>query len=256
MKAISLLYHDVVNKGEFDSSGFPGKYAASYKLERDDFEGHLKAIAKAIKSKPINALDLLEGTKIDYPLLLTFDDGGSSAYTYTAEILESFGWYGHFLIPVNYIGTSSFVNKDQILALRQREHLIGTHSYSHPENISCFNRSELLEEWGNSVEILSDILGEQVSIASVPRGYYSKKVAEAASFVGIKVLFTSEPITRCNYVENCLVLGRYAMRTWTSPEIAARLSTNQINPRLKQFIFWNFKKIAKSLGRKLNLKRR
>jgi len=41
VKAIPLMYHDVVNKGDFDSSGFPGMDAATYKLGVEEFEKHL-----------------------------------------------------------------------------------------------------------------------------------------------------------------------------------------------------------------------
>ena len=44
MRAISLLYHDVVLHGEFAASGFPGADAAVYKLELADFEQHIEAI--------------------------------------------------------------------------------------------------------------------------------------------------------------------------------------------------------------------
>ena len=44
MKAISLLYHDVVMPGHFDSSGFTGGDADIYKFARPEFERHLEAI--------------------------------------------------------------------------------------------------------------------------------------------------------------------------------------------------------------------
>ena len=47
MKAISLLYHDVVMPGQFDSSGFAGGDADIYKFARPEFERHLEAIAQA-----------------------------------------------------------------------------------------------------------------------------------------------------------------------------------------------------------------
>ena len=172
MRAISFLFHDVVGKDEPDSSGFPGKEATRYKLEPEEFQRHLEAIAEASNYKPISVFDLLAGAKMQFPFLLTFDDGGSSAYIVIAEVLEHFGWYGHFLIIGEYIGTSSFLNKEQIRALRKRGHVIGTHSYSHPEQMSHLGWKELVEEWGSSVRILSDILGEQVSVGSVPAGEY------------------------------------------------------------------------------------
>ncbi len=248
MRAISLMYHDVVNEGQFDSSGFPGPEAATYKLEREDFERHLQAIAGVIEGQPAKVSALLGGAERQFPFLLTFDDGGVSAYTCIAHMLESLGWYGHFFITANHIGTPSFLSHDQIRALRHRGHVIGSHACSHPDRMSHCSGEELVEEWGTSVKILSSILGERVSVGSLPGGYYSKKVAEAASAAGIKALFTSEPTTRGHYVDGCLVLGRYTVRRWTSPEIAAGLAAGQLSPRLKQSLFWNLKKLAKSLG--------
>ena len=46
MRAHSIMYHDVVENGDFASSGFPGEGAHVYKLRREDFERHLDAIAK------------------------------------------------------------------------------------------------------------------------------------------------------------------------------------------------------------------
>jgi peptidoglycan/xylan/chitin deacetylase (PgdA/CDA1 family) len=254
MRAISLLYHDVIKKGEFDSSGFPGLTAAKGKLEITEFESHLTAIAKVIKNKPALVLDFLSKERNEFPLFLTFDDGGSSAYTYIANMLENFGWLGHFFITANYVDTPSFVSANQIRALRAKGHIIGSHSCSHPTRMSYCSWQGLVEEWEKSIEILSDILGEQVIVASVPGGYYLKKVAETASFAGIKALFTSEPTTRCQQVHECLVLGRFSLRRGSPSEVAAGLASGEINLRLRQFLFWNSKKIAKYFGGRTYLK--
>src|SRR5205807_6568944 len=107
---------------------------------------------------------------------------------------------------------------------------------------------QLSEEWETSVQVLSHLIEEPVTIASVPGGYYSEKVAEAASASGIKALFTSEPTIHCNYVNGCLVLGRYTVLRGMAPEISAGLASGKIAPRLKQVLLWNIKKIAKTLG--------
>src|SRR5262245_47304812 len=51
-----------------------------------------------------------------------------------------------------------------------------------------------------SRELLRDILGESVTVASVPGGYYGRAVAETAAEAGIRVLFNSEPTTRTQTV--------------------------------------------------------
>ena len=105
-----------------------------------------------------------------------------------------------------------------------------------------------MDEWTTSVKVLSELLGEQVIVASVPGGHYSKEVARAASRAGIKVLFNSEPTTRSHQVDGCLVLGRYTIIRGMSPALAARIACGSRASRLRQFVFWNTKKILKLLG--------
>ncbi len=246
MRARSILYHDVVSPGVFNSSGFPGAAAARYKLEQSEFEKHLEAIATAIPDKPGNVLDLLAGPGVQRPFLLTFDDGGASASSCIVGILEQLGWQAHFFVTTNYIGCQGFLSKQQIRALRNHGHIIGSHSCSHPERMAKLGWEQLVWEWDTSRKLLSDILGEEVCVASVPAGDYSPRVAEAASFAGIRVLFNSEPTTRCRFVEGCLVLGRYAIWRGMSPAIAAGLASERLMPRIRQLLSWKLKKVAKS----------
>jgi len=247
MRAISLLYHDVINNGNYDTSGFRGSAAARYKLKSDEFEAHCQAIANALSATSIQVYDAVPTQQAASRLLLTFDDGGASA-THVADILERYGWHGHFFITTSCIGQNAFVSESQIRALRDRGHAVGTHSCSHPERMSYLTWDKMVEEWSTSIQTLSQILGEQVTIASVPGGYYSQKVAESAAFNGIKTLFTSEPITRCRVVQECVVLGRYTIWRGMDPEVSAGFASGRVVPRVKQWVFWNSKKCAKVLA--------
>src|SRR5260370_38866938 len=106
MTDIALLYHDVVNADDFDSSGFAGADAAIYKLACETFRNHLDAIATTNPSA-----------------LLTFDDGGVSAYSNIADELEEHGSRGYFFIATNSIGKPVFLNSSQIRELRDRGHI-------------------------------------------------------------------------------------------------------------------------------------
>ena len=180
--------------------------------------------------------------------MLTFDDGGTSAYEPIADELESKGWRGHFFVTTDMIGNSTFLSPRQICELAERGHTIGTHSCSHPRRMSACDWDGLLREWGESAARLSDLLGVAVQTASVPGGFYSTTVAKAAAAAGLKALFTSEPTTRCVVVDDCLVLGRYAVRRSTGPARAARLASGRLLPRYSQAAFWGVKKLAKLLG--------
>jgi len=245
MRVVSLLYHDVVPPGDFESSGFPGGDAAIYKLALEEFEGHLNAIQPVI-SPPVTIRELpqLHGRST----LLTFDDGGSSAHTCIADMLEKRGWRAHFFVTTNWIGQRGFVTPQQIRELRTRGHLIGSHSCSHPPRMSYCSPKELLAEWNTSVAILSDIVGEQIDLASVPGGYYRRHVAETAIEAGIRILFTSEPRISSHVVNGCVVLGRFTIRQGVPPATVAAIARGNIAPRFSQFAYWNVKKVAKIAG--------
>lgn len=252
MRAISLLYHDVVEGDDADSSGFPGGAAAVYKLERRAFADHLRTIAAAVQHT-VTVRQLLVSTYDSAPLLLTIDDGGVSAYSCVADMLEGHGWRGHFFITGNRIGTAGFVTRQQIQALHGRGHVIGSHSWSHPRRISKCSWDELVQEWRTSVSVLSEIVGEQVHVASVPGGFYSRRVAEAAAEAGIQALFTSEPTTRSHTVAGCVVLGRFGLWRGEPAAHAAGLASGAWAPRMRLFVSWQFKKLLKGLGGPLYL---
>jgi peptidoglycan/xylan/chitin deacetylase (PgdA/CDA1 family) len=244
---LSLLYHDVVSPGQFDSSGFPHGDAHVYKLERSQFELHLRTIDQAPKRAKVALFDGANQDIVSEALLFTFDDGGASALL-IADLLEEHGWRGHFFITTDYVGKPGFLRKDQIRELHRRGHVVGSHSCSHPPRMSHCSRQQLLNEWKESARVLSNILGNRLRAASVPGGYYSRQVAEAAADAGIEVLFNSEPTTRIERVNGCSVVGRYSIQQGVSAETVARIASGDLSPRLRQYIFWNSKKLAKQLG--------
>jgi peptidoglycan/xylan/chitin deacetylase (PgdA/CDA1 family) len=248
LRAISLLYHDVVDRGGDDASGFPGAGPARYKLEKDEFERHLDAIEAVVKSTPALVDDALADRNDDGPpWLLTFDDGGASALA-AAESLTRRGWRGHFFITVDRIGSPAFVDAEGVRALAELGHAVGSHSCSHPERMSRCTREELLYEWGRSTEVLSELLGTRVAIASVPAGWYARRVAHAAADVGIEALFTSEPVAPVRDVAGCRVFGRFTIQRGVSADVAAAIAAGRATPRLRQFAGWNAKKVLKTIG--------
>ena len=246
MKVATLLYHDVVESGRLDESGFPGPGPGRYKLDLDDFEHHLETLERLVGTAPA-AADDLEGGRSAIPWLLTFDDGGSSAGR-IGELLATRGWRGHFFVTVDYIGKPGFVDESAIRSLRDLGHIVGSHSCSHPERMSRCTWDELMYEWSRSTEVLSELLGEAVDVASVPAGHYARVVAEAAAASGIRTLFTSEPVLSVRDVEGCRVFGRYTIQRGVPAERAAALANSRTSPRARQFVFWNTKKLAKKVG--------
>jgi peptidoglycan/xylan/chitin deacetylase (PgdA/CDA1 family) len=247
VKALSILYHDVVEGEDWDSSGFPGPSAARYKLSVEEFEKHLEAISRVFHSTPVTVFDLLAANAPEENLLLTFDDGGASA-SRVAEVLKARGWRGHFFVTTDYIGRPAFLDRAQIHALRKSGHVIGSHSCSHPQRMSSCSFEQVFMEWRRSAEMLAEIVGEPITVASVPRGNYSARVARAAAHAGIKFLLTSEPTVRCRMIEGCWILGRYGILQGMSPRSSADFAARRFLPCFEQWSLWNAKKLLKRVG--------
>ena len=254
MRARSIMYHDVVEQGDFASSGFPGEAAHLYKLTREEFERHLAAIAAAIASTAVPVATI--HTLTPGAVLLTFDDGGSSFHHPIAPLLEARGWRGHFFITTDRIGAPGFLTEDQIRDLHRRGHIIGSHSCSHPVRMAALGRDALLREWRQSLDRLSTLLGEPVTIASVPGGYYSRQVGESARAAGVTALFTSEPTSQTASVNGCLLLGRFSLQRGMGPEWSAGFASGNPIWCLRQAALWKAKRIAKALGGSAYLKLR
>jgi peptidoglycan/xylan/chitin deacetylase (PgdA/CDA1 family) len=242
---ITLAYHDVVDSGRDDASGFPGASAARYKLTPEAFRAHLAALAGVSQHPPARLPKVLSSPGLGSSLLLTFDDGGASTCTPIADLLEERGWRGHFCLPTDYIGTPGFLSADDVRRLHRRGHIIASHSCSHTMGMWSWALDPLVAEWRQSRAVLEDLLGEEVAVAAVPGGFYSRRVGEAAALAGIRVLFTSEPTTRAHMVGSCLVLGRFAIHRGVSPSQAAALAAGRWAAHARQAVWWKLKKAAK-----------
>jgi peptidoglycan/xylan/chitin deacetylase (PgdA/CDA1 family) len=181
-------------------------------------------------------------------VLITFDDGGASGTLYIADMLEARGWIGNFFITTGQIGRPGFMDAGALRDLRRRGHVVGSHSASHPARMSACTPAELDREWGDSIDRLAELLGERVEVASVPGGYHSRAVAEAAARACLRVLFTSEPVVRIHAVHDCLVVGRFGVQQGVPAEWAAAVARGEPMPRALRYLHWNGKKLLKRLG--------
>jgi peptidoglycan/xylan/chitin deacetylase (PgdA/CDA1 family) len=250
-RQISLLYHDVLPEGaEASSSGFGGADADIYKLGESLFSEHLERIAElgADRVTALTEPTMPRERASRAPVLFTFDDGGVTADEPTARLLEERGWRGHFFVVTERLGRKGFLNPSQLVQMRKRGHLIGSHSHTHPAGFSRLSYERMVQEWRQSREILEKILGEPVWSASVPGGFYSREVARAAREAGYRVLFNSEPAAGPTDVDGLLVLGRYGIQHRTSAEAALRLARADRLPLLRQSLTWNAKKPLKKIG--------
>jgi peptidoglycan/xylan/chitin deacetylase (PgdA/CDA1 family) len=250
MQTVSLLFHDVY-AADPRESGFVSPAADRYKLSLQQFDAQLAGLAQVRADVPVLLQDISGGINPElssgYPYLVTVDDGGVSYYTLVADRLEARGWRGHCFVSTDAIGTRGFLSASQLRELDRRGHVIGTHSASHPARFSACEPAHMREEWARSRMVLEDLLGHKVEIASVPGGYYSRRVARSARDAGLRVVFTSEPVTASHDEEGTLVIGRFTLRRGHPTDRAGLLAHCEPWARYQEWASWRAKGLVKPL---------
>jgi peptidoglycan/xylan/chitin deacetylase (PgdA/CDA1 family) len=258
MRTVSLLFHDVYATDPRES-GFVSPAADRYKLSLQQFDAQLVGLAQVRADAPVLVQELSGGLKATgglkasgyqvahIPFLLTVDDGGVSYYTLVADRLEARGWSGHCFVSTDAIGTRGFLSASQLRELDRRGHVIGTHSASHPARFSACEPAHMREEWARSRMVLEDLLGHKVEIASVPGGYYSRRVARSARDAGLRVVFTSEPITASHDEAGTLVIGRFTLRRGHPTDRAGLLARREPWARYQEWASWRAKGLVKPM---------
>ena len=210
---IALMYHDVY-KDNPKESGFRNDSASQYKVKFDQFENQVQSIAEYCRKAGREIRDVVE---------FTFDDGGVSFLTLVAPVLERYNLRGVFFISTKYIGSEGFLSQEMIKELSERGHTIGSHSHSHPKNISKLTYDEMVSEWKESMDVLSAILGKTVDMASIPNGFSSKDVLTACHYGGARIVYTSKPTTSCAYAGGVELRGRYVVHNTTDAAAVVKL---------------------------------
>lgn len=246
MRVLTLEYHDVIDDDAFDKSGFAGGDADSYKMSLTTFDAHLERVS-TVKGAGADVRTITPESGQNH-VIITFDDGGRSALGVTAPALQRRGLVGHFFMTTSQIGEPTFLSASELRELAGMGHVVGSHSHTHPVRMARLSDAELDNEWSTSTAILEDTLGEKVNVASVPGGYFSRRVSAAAARAGIEWLFTSEPVTRVELHGSCRVLGRYTLRRTSPAQTVSSLLSPLGAARSRQWILWNAKKLAKSVA--------
>ncbi len=236
---IVLMYHDVF-KNAPSESGFEKQSMLQYKISEEIFEGHVRSISNYCKNHHNNLV------------IFSFDDGGSSFITIIAPILEKYGIRGLFFICTKYINTKGFLSTEQVVDLEKRGHVVGSHSYSHPDNILDISKEKQEEEWVRSISDLESILGHKVTLASIPNGYVNKGILDIIKEVGVDTVYTSLPTTDVKEYNGLKVAGRYVIQSGMNIQDVKKILSSPLRREMLS-LRWKFLNLIKLLlGEKYN----
>lgn len=208
------MYHDIYIH-EPKESGFSRERDLPYKIKVDLFESHVRKISNCCES----------GHLLKKDVVFTFDDGGKSFYTIIAPILEIYGFRGIFFVSTSFIGKEAFLNENEIRDLHKRGHIIGSHAHTH-QHMYTMSDSQIVEEWKQSIQLLSNIIGEPVTYASIPNGDTSKRVLMTAQKYGIRYIYTSDPTTHIYNYKDMDIIGRYVILSDSSTKYVLSIITS------------------------------
>jgi len=221
MKSI-LLYHNISKTfSPYGSIVFP-----------EVFRKHIKFI----KSKGIKFLYPDEFFKADSGVLLTFDDGFVDLYEFALPIIMEENVPALIFVVSGYAGKKNdwevtlgksftHLSWSETQEMRKYGITIGSHSHLHPD----YSRSPVdlvKKDMKESLEIISDKIGERVKYLSYPFGRIRESEMELAEEVGYEKAFVSTP----RETDNPYCIGRWAVYTIdTIFNLSAKIGLNRFN---------------------------
>ena len=125
-------------------------------------------------------------------IVLSFDDGYHSDYTSSLPILLRFGFKAVFFVTTGWIGAPDYLNWDQLKDMTEKGMSVQSHGVSH-SHLSEMNEEQMVRELFESKDLLEKKLRTRVNFFSLPGGYGSPRVMEAAKRIGFQGVCTSEP---------------------------------------------------------------
>ena len=146
---------------------------------------------------------------------ITVDDAGKGNHEFMLPIFEKYNFKATLFVPTQFISrggnTSKYMTASQIKEFSDLGHTIGSHSHSHPENISLMSDGELMYEWGKSKQILEEITGKEVTQCSIPEGFYSNQQWQILANLGYRNVFNSVPTYKVYIGNEMKLLGRFSI---------------------------------------------
>ena len=159
-----------------------------YALSLSLFEAHLHALKRAGFTCVLRPS---EGSSVSKPILLTFDDGHSSAVHLAMPALHAAGAKGLFFITTGFAGRDpAFCTHEQWLQLQQGGMRLGSHGVSH-RFLADLSVAECRQELHDSAAALRQVLGQTLDSLSYPGGRGGQRESSLAGEIGLTELHGS-----------------------------------------------------------------
>lgn len=119
-----------------------------------------------------------------HQLALTFDDGPDEIYTgQVLDVLKNHGIKATFFL----IGQQCINYPDIVARINNEDHLLGSHSWSHPD-LNKLTDEELQVEIKKTEILIKSITGREIAMIRPPYGNYTKENVSSLEEMGYKAI--------------------------------------------------------------------
>lgn len=182
-----LCYHQLRDYKPTD-----GKVARDYIVPPAVFEAQMKALSDSgyHSVSPDALVDYLtkNAPLPTKPVMITFDDTDLEQYTVGAPILDQYQFKGVFFIMTVSIGRPHYMTKEQIRALSDAGHTIGSHTWDH-HNVKKYTAEDWVTQVEKPTQLLQSITGKKVDYFAFPFGLWNEEAIPNLKQRGFKAAF-------------------------------------------------------------------
>lgn len=244
--AVPILVYHSISESEIHK---PKTEEEFYALSLPKFKQQLEYL-NGQGFQAIGPDDLLEAVKgrkdlPSKPVILTFDDGGSSNYALAYPLFKQYNLKAVFFVVCGNIGKQGFVSWDELREMSSNNILIGSHGLTH-RRLTRLSDEEVKQELMDSKNILEQKLERPVKYFAVPGGFYNRRIKAIAKEAGYRGVCTSG--FGVNYQgADLFSLKRIGIRYNTSINEFRRIVLGRELDLLPQRLFWAVKSIFKCI---------
>ncbi|MEI8061071.1 MAG: polysaccharide deacetylase family protein [Candidatus Berkelbacteria bacterium] len=177
------VYNDQSDKIGTNLSVSPENFIAQIKYLKDN--GYSTITFSDLLAFPTKKL-------ADKPVIITFDDGYSDAFTNAYSALKQNGQVGVFYIISGFLGRPDFLTADQVKQMSDGNMEIGSHTINHPD-LTTLNQIKLINELAGSKSSLEAVTGKTINSFCYPSGQHNTTVDETVKQAGYLTATTTEP---------------------------------------------------------------
>jgi peptidoglycan/xylan/chitin deacetylase (PgdA/CDA1 family) len=117
-------------------------------------------------------------------VVLTFDDGWRSQYSYAFPVLKKYGFTATFFIYTDAINNGAFLTWDQVRFMSNSGMTIGGHTESHPYLPGIHNTAQLRKEIVGGKRIIEDQIHQMIYLFAYPFGQYNDNIINIVKEAG------------------------------------------------------------------------